>query len=197
MTRPALSRVGRLCVVVLAVACQSSTPSADVAAPAQTAPSPLAAARSDALPAPAATPASPALLLERVHELATKLGTGLANEDVEKRLDVRLTANDSAFSGASQTWPVKVFYVPAAGQKTASIHLSFNDLGSVKVGDLDKRFGSAEHHIDAKEGLAIYQATPDTRLLVKYLGGWASLTPVSAIRLESTGAQEPHLPDLF
>ena len=89
------------------------------------------------------------------------------------------------------------FYVPAAGPKAASLHISFNDLGSVKIGDLDKRFGPADHHIDAKEGLATYQATSDTRLVAKYLGGWASSTPVSAIRLESSNLQEPHLPDLF
>jgi hypothetical protein len=197
VTRSSRAGLGLVCVVLLTAACHSSAPSTDVVAPVLTAPAPLAPARSDAPPPPTATPASPAMLLERVHELATKLGTGLANEDVEKRLDVRLTADDSAFSGSSQTWPAKVFYVPAAGQQGASLHLSFNDLGSVKIGDLDKRFGPADHHIDAKEGLATYQATPDTRLLVKYLGGWASSTPVSAIRLESARAREPHLPDLF
>jgi hypothetical protein len=188
---------GRVCVVLLAVACQSSAPSADVAAPAQTAPAPLAQARPDA-PAPStAAPASPTVLLERVHELAAKFGTGIANEDVERRFDVRLTRDESAFSGASQTWPAKVFYVPAAGQKAPLLHLSFEDLGSVKIGDLEKRFGPADHHTDAKEGLAVYNATPDTRLVVKYLGGWGPSTPVSAIKLESVRTTEPHLPDLF
>jgi hypothetical protein len=180
-----------------AAARQSSAPSVDVPTPAQAAPVPLAPASSDTPPPPTAAPASPALLLERVHELATKLGTGLAKEDVEKSLDVRLAADDSGSSGASQTRPAKVFYVPAAGQKTASLHLSFNDLESLEIGDVDERFGPADHHIDAKEGLATYRATPDTHLLVKYLGGWASSAPVSAIQLESARAQGPHLPELF
>ena len=44
----------------------------------------LAEPRPEAPPPPTVPPASPALLLERVHDLATKFGARLTNEDVEK-----------------------------------------------------------------------------------------------------------------
>lgn len=125
------------------------------------------------------------------------LSAGLGTADIEKRLDVHLTPIDYGLSGDSQSWPARVYYTPAAGRKPASLYLSLNELGSVKIADLDKGFGPADHHIDAKEGLATYHSAPGTRVLVKYLGGWSPSTPVSAIRLESATTQEPHLPDLF
>ncbi len=196
MTRTALASVA-VYAVLLTAACQSSSPSPDVAAPPPPTPAAPVPQEPKAIPSPTVPFSSPALLMENVHDLATKLGTTLTNEYVERRLDVHLAANDSGFSGSSRSWSATVYYVPAAQKKAASIHLSFNDLGSVKIADLEKRFGPADHHIDAKEGLATYQPTAGTRLVVKYLGGWAPSTSVSAIRLESATTEEPHLPDLF
>jgi len=195
--RLALANGSRLLAALLSVACQSSAPGPDVGAPPQPAHAAQVRPQPEAPAAPTPPPATPAPLLDRVHDLAGKLSVRLTNEEVEERLDVHLAADASGFSGASRSWPVRVYYVPAAGDKAASLHLSFNDLGSVKLADLERRFGPADHHIDAKEGLATYPAPLGTRLQVKYLGGWNPSTPVSAIRLESATTKEPHLPDLF
>jgi hypothetical protein len=113
-----------------------------------------------------------AALLDRVQALAVKLGPGLTKEDVELELDVHLARDDAGFSGVSRSWPARVLYVPALDQKEASLHVSFDDFGSVTIADLEKRFGPAEYHVDAKQGLARYRVAPDTSLRAKYLGGW-------------------------
>jgi hypothetical protein len=191
--RPALARAGCWCAAALAIACQTSAPSADVAVPPQVAPAaPLQ-------PSPAVQPpaASAAALLERIHDLAAKLGPGLTKKDVETAFDVQLAGSDSAFSGASRTWPAKVQFVPSVDQQEPSLHLSFDDFEPLEIGDLETRFGPAEYHVDAKQSVARYRATPDVYLHAKYLGGWNPSSPVSAIRLELIDTKPPPKGDLF
>ena len=195
MIRRRLAGAGRTCAVVLTVACQTSAPSPDVVVPSQIAPP------APAQPRPAAPPPAPPVtataLLDRVRALAVKLGPGLSNEDVEQQLDVHLARDDAGFSGVSRSWPARVLYMPAVDQKEASLHVSFDDFGSVTIADLEKRFGPAEYHVDAKEGLARYRVAPDASLRVKYLGGWNPSSPVSGLRLEPANRKPPPPGDLF
>lgn len=179
MIRPALASVVRVGALVLSLACQSPVPSPDVAPPSQRAPA-TPVPPSPETPQPKAAPASAAALLDSVHELAAKFGPGLTNEEIEKLLDVQLTRDAYGFSGVSRRWRVKISYIPAV-----ELYLSFSDLDSVTIADVEKRFGTPESHDSkAKEGLANYRVTPATYLFVKYLGGWDPASPANALWLE-------------
>jgi hypothetical protein len=188
--RPALASVVH--GLVLSLACQSTVPSPDVAPPSQ--PAPAAPVQpSPAAPQPTAAPPTAAALLDSVHELAAKFGPGLTNEEIEKLLDVQLTRDAYGFSGGSRRWRVRVSYIPAV-----ELYLSFNDLDTVTIADVDKRFGAPESHdTNVKEGLANYRASPTTYVFVKYLGGWDPSSPANALWLEPVNRKPPPKGDLF
>ena len=179
MIRPPLASVVRAYALVLSLACQSSVPSPDVGPPSQRAPATPVPPSAEA-PQPKAAAASATALMESLHQLAARFGPGLTNEEIEKLLEVQLTRDAYGFSGVSRRWRVKISYIPAV-----ELYLSFNDLDSVTIADVEKRFGTPESHDSkAKEGLANYRVTPATYLFVKYLGGWDPSSPANALWLE-------------
>lgn len=136
-------------------------------------------------------------LVDRLYELAASWDQDATAEQVQTSFAVALTADGARLVGTSRRWPLVVTFYPKAADRGAILQLAFTDVTGVSLAAVERRFGAPAQRIEAKESLAAFASQSGARLVVSLLGGTTPSSPVSAIKLEGSGARKPAPEGLF
>jgi hypothetical protein len=177
------------------VGCHSATPTPDSAT--QTAAVEVATSANPNNRTEAVQPEAADGLIDRVYEIAAGWDHGATAEQVQTSFAVALTADGDRLIGTSRQWPVVVTFYPKAANRAPLLQLAFTDVTGVSLAEVERRFGPPAQRIDAKESLAAFALQSGARLVVSLLGGTKPSSPVSALKLEGSGAKKPTPEGLF
>jgi hypothetical protein len=142
-------------------------------------------------------PAPAAQLVDRLFDLARDWNYDGPVARIERALEVRLSGDESRWSGTSTRWPLTVAFHPKRADRRASLHTSFTTVTSTDLAEMTRRFGAPVAQVKDKESRVEFDGPAGVRIVAGLLGGMSPTSPVAWIRLEGPGPRPPPPKDLF